>query len=388
VFTRIGHAGDAIYLDLFDDSWQVVEVDAAGWRLLDISPVKFQRSTDALPLPEPTRGGSLYLLRPFVNTGSDDDFALLLAWLVGVMMPAGPYAHLALYGEQGSGKSTTARQLRALIDPARTISRATPRNPRDLAIAAKHCRILNYDNLSHLTAEMSDALCRLATGGGDGGRRLYTDNEEATLYAARPVIVNGIPEIASRGDLLDRTIVLTLPTLDAVRDERTMATAWQQAHPAILGALLDATSTAIANLDSTRLDDAPRMADFARWVVASRAVDGFLGIYADNRSDAVTAEIDASSFATALVSFAKLLGCWEGTATDLRKKLDDYTVDTDKGNGKHWPTSAKAVSDAVRRHSNALRARGIEVRTRKSNGQRLICLDAGEPVATGGLDVC
>lgn len=58
--------------------------------------------------------------------------------------------------------------------------------------------MLAYDNLSWLSTEMSHALCRLATGAGFGTRRLYTDDEEATFYASRPVIVNGIEEVATR----------------------------------------------------------------------------------------------------------------------------------------------------------------------------------------------
>jgi hypothetical protein len=42
---------------------------------------------------------------------------------------------------------------------------------------------------------MSDALCRLASGGSFAVRQLYTDRDEVLFQAARPVILNGIENV-------------------------------------------------------------------------------------------------------------------------------------------------------------------------------------------------
>jgi hypothetical protein len=156
-----------------------------------------------------------------------------------------------------------------------------------------------YDNLSHLTPDQSDDLCRVATGGGLGKRKLYSDDDEVTFYAKRPLILNGINEIATRGDLLSRSIVLTLPRLASPADERSLKAAFEAARPGILGALLDATATALRRWPTTTLDNPPRMADFARWVEAAAPALGwqqgeFLRAYAANRDEAATAELEAS----------------------------------------------------------------------------------------------
>lgn len=386
VFVRMGHQHGRIYLDLCDDQWRAVEIDRTGWRILTRLPVRFHRPKDALALPEPVEGGSLDALRPFVNAPDDDDWRMIVAWLVGSMAPQGPYPVLALYGEQGSAKSTTTRRLRSVADDARTITAETPSNTRDLAIAANRRRVLAYDNLSWLDAQMSDALCRLATGGGFSTRSLYTDDEESTFYATRPVIVNGIEEFATRGDLLSRSIVLFLPRLDQLRDERTLDAEWTKAHPAILGGLLDAVSCALRRWPEVELSRAPRMADFARWVEAAAPALGwaqgdFLRLYEDNRDDAVEAEIDASPFARALLAFAETIGHYEGTAGELLDKINS-TADYEN-RGKHWPSSAKAASDRVTRHATALRKSGVSVERRKTNGRKLIVLDAGDPGEPG-----
>jgi hypothetical protein len=70
--------------------------------------------------------------------------------------------------------------------------------------------MLAFDNLSHMPPWISDALCRLASGGSFAVRRLSTDEDEVLLSAARPVVLNGIEEVITRPDLADRAIFLTL----------------------------------------------------------------------------------------------------------------------------------------------------------------------------------
>ena len=72
-----------------------------------------------LELPDPVEGGTLGDLRRFVNVERTEDFILVVSWLVGAFQPGGPYPLLALHGEQGSAKTTTANILRSLIDPSR-----------------------------------------------------------------------------------------------------------------------------------------------------------------------------------------------------------------------------------------------------------------------------
>ena len=143
-------------------------------------------------------------LRAFLNLASDDDFNLAVAWLLAALRPTGPYPVLVLTGEQGSAKSTCARMLRALVDPHEAALRAPPRNEHELFIAARNAHVLAFDNLSTVLAWLSDALCRLSTGAGFAARKLYTDDEESVISAERPVLLNSIDAVVTRGDLADR----------------------------------------------------------------------------------------------------------------------------------------------------------------------------------------
>src|SRR5215470_17027687 len=158
------HAGH-IYLDLADDHWRAVEIGPDGWRVIGCAPVRFRRSAGMLPLPVPQQGGSIESLNSFLNLASRDDFVLIVAWLLAALRSGGPYPLLAISGEQGSAKTVLSKMLRALIDPNVAAVRALPREQRELMIAANNGHVLAFDNLSGLSPWLSDALCRLASGG-------------------------------------------------------------------------------------------------------------------------------------------------------------------------------------------------------------------------------
>ena len=71
-----GSAGsmDRLYLDLCDESWRAVDIDATGWRVIDKPPVRFRRAAGMQPLPVPVSGGSVETLRSFLNVKTDADF--------------------------------------------------------------------------------------------------------------------------------------------------------------------------------------------------------------------------------------------------------------------------------------------------------------------------
>jgi hypothetical protein len=270
IHLRVAEHDGRIYLDLADEQWRAIDIGPDGWQVITRPPVRFRRATGMLPLRMPIRGGSVEALKSFCNLATRSDFDLVLAWLLAGLRQGGPYPLLAVSGEQGSSKTVFCKVLRGLIDPNASPVRTAPREERDLFIAASNGHLLAFDNLSDLPPWMSDSLCRLASGGSFAVRQLYTDRDEVLFQAARPIILNGIEDIIMRPDLADRAIFLTLPHLQEEhrRAEKEIWRDFATSQPRILGALLDAASHGLRALPEVRLEQLPRMADFALWATA------------------------------------------------------------------------------------------------------------------------
>ncbi|MGD0020091.1 MAG: bifunctional DNA primase/polymerase [Candidatus Limnocylindrales bacterium] len=383
VYVRVAGDGNDIYLDLGDPLWRAVRISAAGWEIVADPPVRFRRPKGLLRLPVPVRGGTVDQLRRFVNVRDDDQdnqWRLFIGCLVAAFRPIGPYPILALNGEHGSAKSTTAKIHRRLIDPNKSVTRAAPRDERDLAIAATNGAVISLDNLSTVPDWLSDTLCRVSTGLGFSTRTLYENDEETLFDACRPIVINGIGVLGTRSDLLDRTIELELPRIpdDRRQDEAQFWAAFDREQPAILGALLEAVSGAIGRLDQVQLERAPRMADFARWVVAAEPALGwptgsFLKAYTGNRDAIHEIALDAAVIVPPMRTMLES-GEFVGTATELLDRLAGI-VGESATRRKGWPGNATSLSRELARIAPNLRSVGIEVeKRRESHGRRLIAI--------------
>jgi hypothetical protein len=360
VNVRVAEHGENIYLDLADQSWRSVEIGPDGWRVIQSPPVRFRRPASMLPITVPERGGSIAALRP-----------------------RGPYPLLAISGEQGSAKSVLSKMLKALIDPSRAPVRALSREERELMIAAQNGHLLAFDNLSGLPGWISDALCRLATGGSFAVRQLYTDVEEVLFEAASPIILNGIEDVISRPDLGDRAIFVTLPHIseNRRRPEDELWREFEVARPRILGALLDAVITGLRGMWHGQLHVLPRMADFALWATAcERALwpaGTFACAYAGNRRSAIDDIIETDPLAAGVRELMAERSMWRGTAAELVIAANRAPAPASNRIGD-WPRTPRALAGRLRRAQTFLRTVGIQVEFSREGhlGTRIIHLSS------------
>ncbi|MBV9949612.1 MAG: hypothetical protein JOZ69_22415 [Myxococcales bacterium] len=394
VHVRTGEHEGRVYIDLGDKTRDFVEVDGRGWRIVARAPVHFVRPAGMAALPRPQPGGRVDELRPFVNVKDDAQFRLVVAWILAAQRPRGPYPILCLQGEQGSSKSTTTRLVRALVDPSVSPIRVIPGCVRDLAINACAAHVLAYDNLSGMPLWLSDALCRVATGGGFATRALHTDDEEVIFEFVRPVVVNGIDDVATRPDLADRCLVVTLPAIpkDKRRRDVDIRAAFEAAAPRIYGAILSALAGALLREPHVQLAELPRMADFAVLATAAESSLGwedgdFMAAYAANQSDSRAITLDADLVAQTVARFMRDRHAWSGPAKELLEALRRLVSEAERAS-KAWPSAPNVLSTRLRRAAPILRELGVEVNLdaregRDGDKRRVVVLRALPPSSPG-----
>jgi hypothetical protein len=381
IHTRLAAKDGCIWLDLCDEDWRAVKISAEGWEIVHEVPIKFRRTKGMRALPAPVRGGSISQLRELVNA-TDADWILLISWLVTAFRPGYPFPLLVIHGEQGCAKSTASKMLRELIDPNVAPLRSEQRDERDLMLAATNGWVVALDNLSKLPAWLSDALCRLSTGGGFATRTLYENDEETLFVAMRPIIINGIEELATRSDLLDRSVILHLPAIPPEK-RKTEAEVWaeyKQVRPYVLGGLLDAVSDAMQSVGGVWLEQMPRMADFALWATAAEDSLGFergafISAFMGNRESANELALDASPIASTLVEFVQQKGSWKGKPSELLEELNQRASDEVRKQ-QGWPKRPNSLSGAVKRIAPNLRAIGIACDMGRTKSGRYITVES------------
>jgi hypothetical protein len=391
VYYRYARVGDTIYIDLGTPQWDAVRITSEGREIVP-HPVCFVRHKNMAAMPYPSKTPDLKKLRRLINA-SEEDWILIAVWIIAAMSGTGPYTILLLLGPQGSSKSALAALLRRIIDPVvRAALRSMWRNDWDLAINASRSAVLVFDNLSKLTPEQSDAACRLATGSGFGTRQLWTPDEETLFDGMRPIIFNGISTFATRPDLLERSLIVTLPVItpDRRRSLADVQGEFEKNWPDIFSGLCDALSMMLKNLPTAAdtVKELPRMADFALTAIAAEPAcpwerGAFLNAYKANQHQGQVIAVEGDPLAQLMLQFGNRVRLkqhreWTGTATELMDQLKNPEV-----NLRDLPATPAALSGELRRLQPVLEAQGIVVTfNRAAGGKRIIRIKCTEEVAS------
>lgn len=383
IFTRLGKVDGSIYFDLGNETGEQVKISAAKVELIASkqSAAKFLPTSCFLPQVVPDLNGNLAKLGQFINVENQEHVILIIAWVVMSLNTDGPYPILNIQGEQGSGKSFLCKLLRDLIDPAAPSLESFPRSEQDLLISASNGHLLAYDNLSSVSNPMSDILCRISTGGGQRTRQLYSDNDEVKFDVKKPLLVNGITDLFTRQDVCDRAIIVKTSVIPPEKrlPEDELRRRWEQEKPGILGGLYNAVSMALRNVDAVKLESYPRMADFAKFIVAAEPAlpwqsGAFLKAYENNRMGIIEDAIEADPVASAVEKLLQVYpGGWMSTPSDLLNELNNFTLEEVR-KLKIWPKLPNSLSGKISRCATFLRARNIDISSGKASGQRFISI--------------
>lgn len=264
LYNRVASHEKEIWYDLSNEKWQAIRITADGWSIENNPPILFERFNHQKGQVLPKENGDINKIFDYINL--KEDHILFLCWMVSCFVPEIPHAISIIYGEKGAAKSTACEILKMLIDPSVLEHMTLENDQRTLVINLTNHWYLPFDNVSSISSSTSDMLCRAVTGGGVQQRKLCTNAEDYVFKFKRCLSINGINNVATRADLLDRSILFELKRISGKdrKEIREVYENFEKDRESILGGIFDVLSKAMRLYDSVKLESLPRMADFAR----------------------------------------------------------------------------------------------------------------------------
>jgi 5S rRNA maturation endonuclease (ribonuclease M5) len=381
LWVRVGKDdADNIWYDLGE---KAVKITAEGWEVVANPPILFKRFTHQLEQVEPVRGGNISTILDFTNVKNDHDRILLQIYLVSCFMPDYPHPVLVVHGQHGAAKSTLFRLLKKVVDPS-AISTLPPMKdlPQFIQTISHHWAAY-FDNLSNLKTELSDLLCRACTGESFSKRKLYSDDDDKVYRFQHILGINGIANVVSKSDLLDRSILIELERIsdENRKDEEQLNKDFKEATPLLLGACFDLLSQAIKIRPQINLSKTPRMADFAKWGAAiSEAMglgqESFVSAYLNNIDRQNSEAIEASPIGVAIMHLVNKepTGTIEATPEELLKRLNLIAEELgiDHQRTHQWPKESRWLLRRLREISPNLEKAGVKIDNSRSEERFII----------------
>lgn len=386
-----------LYYDLGDAA---VHTTRDRWEIVDNPPIVFRRFShqEKQVLPEATsRKSDIELLHKYINIQNRNDWLLFLTFMISAFIPDFPKPLLLLVGAPGAGKSTLMKLTKQLVDPSLIDGIGQIRNCESIIRPASKHALLYFDNISYVNQDISDTLCGVATGTSLVNRKMYTDSEEVIYKVQRSVMLNGVTEILSREDILDRSIPVSVQRIDRNKrlNENKLMNEFNSDKPIILGAICNILVDVLRIYPSVKLEKYPRMADFAGYAFAvAEAMTGYSGDEFIKAYDAVedrqvATALNASPTAQAARFLVSKTGGWQGTATDFLNftfndgrvaTADDLNIIQSIREQPTWCRNVSALGKSLNRAEATLKSLGIVLERGSDgspiyrNGQRWITL--------------
>lgn len=393
---RAGNHGEDIYLDMGDTEFKVIHIHRKGYEVLDTCPILFTRSHISRSLPEVQQNGlPLNELMRFIRI-EEDALPVLIACMITSWMTKMPQPIIFLGGSARSGKTTSLRFILDSIDPSTEYpGTSLTKDVKELKAQASLRRNFVFDNASHVDADVSDLLARITTGGELISRAHYTNDEAHVTQLMRMVVINGIMEGFTRGDLASRSVSFELQPIS--EDELTGLTSlqdeWRQCLPYIFTSLLDMTSHVLHELATPReqVRSTHRNMDLVQIISIVSNKLGLSGMtYLDDSIQGLSSVVMSSSvfgdalrktIDCALLDTGKCHKCHfhtEGFSSSNRPITEgSFTPDelkaiianhADFELQKELPATSKALGEALKRTESELQTLyGIQLHKKKTN---------------------
>jgi hypothetical protein len=338
---------NTLYYDPTTENWSCIKVATQGWEILPRHPdnVLFTRFKQ-LPQMMPLREYSPDIMDKYLDLMHVKCHAarlLVKVLLIASFIPDIGHPIIVPNGEQGGVKSTFCRYHKRIVDPCAVELLTIPKDRNEFVQHMHHNYVVVYDNVRIVPKWFSDEICKAVTGAGNSKRKLYTDDEDVAYNYKRCIDVNGINNVLTEPDALDRSVILDFTRIsdEERREEAEVDAEFEALKPGLLGYIFDVLVKALFIKPMIKLQRKPRMADFAVWGEAIARAMGckeleFLNAYYSVLERQNVDAVEATLVGPAIVNFVNTwpqgTSRWEGSPEDLldslRKTAEAFRIDT------------------------------------------------------------
>jgi Bifunctional DNA primase/polymerase, N-terminal len=349
-----------LYYDLGTPNWSCIKVTTQGWEPLPRHPesVLFTRFKQ-LPQVTPIRDYPADVMDNYLDLMHVKSHAarlLVKVLLIASFIPDIGHPITVPNGEQGGVKSTYCKYHKRLVDPCAVELLTMPKDRNEFVQHMHHNYVVVYDNVRIVPNWFSDEICKAVTGAGNSKRKLYTDDEDVAYNYKRCILVNGINNVLTEPDALDRTVMLDFTRIsdEQRREEAEVDAEFEGMKTGLLGYIFDILAKALDIKPSVKLKRKPRMADFAVWGEAIARAMGckelaFLEAYYSVLERQNVDAVEATLVGPALVHFVETWTPeteeWQGSPdtllNELRRVAEAFRIDVRDG---MWPKKANSLT--------------------------------------------
>lgn len=367
------------YYDLANSKWQVIKITSEGWEIVTGNQnaifTRYRNNlSQVIPNRDYPKDTTIDNFLNLFNVSDRKNKLLLLVYIVTLFIPEISKPILILRGSKGAAKTTAFELIKKVADPSDVDTLFFPKEVKDLIQIMSHNHVSYFDNISSISDDLSDILCRAVTGTGFSKRKLYSDDEDISYNFKRAIGINGINLASVRPDFLDRSLIIELERIsnDKRRKDEDIKKDFKRLLPDVLGWIFDVLVKFLkyrkGNLEKVNLKELPRMAEFAEnGEIISRCIgymdNEFMDAYFKNIETQNEEVIDSSIVAEVLIGFMEDKDIWKGSATQLHSILTSFAEDKVERvtRSKEWPNAANSLSRKINELIPTIKEKGIEI---------------------------
>lgn len=375
IHLRLAYVGGEIYYDFGRTDWKLLKISKDTMSFVDHSDVTplFVRTSKIAKQVEPNLRPEGNPLDEFVNMCKIPNPELFKIHLITMFIAGIPMPIMAIRGHSGASKSTTSSMIKRIIDPSGRANednlKSFPHGEDNFVISLYNSYFSGFENISHISTEISNMLCRAVTGGSFEKRAHYTNGDIFSINVKRKILINGIDYTISQSDLADRTIVYTLERIidEQRKSDKFIEETFRKLLPDLLGQIFLVLQKVLRLIDKVEDEfrTLPRMASFgifgeAIYQSLDHKPGEFLKMYNDNIKKNLEELYDNNPIIPCLEHILDNNKELNIQANELYKKIKEFVI-REEYNIKRIPQASNGLNNWMTRSKTLLVENNIDV---------------------------